>query len=75
MERGLTAVLDIPKIEGKPQKHCREKPLVSYSHFCKPVYESKPAVLRSAVILQNCFLFLSGNELSHTVSGSVVSAS
>lgn len=32
-------------------------------------------MLRSAVILQNCFPFLSENELSHTVSSIVVSAS
>lgn len=62
-------------LRENPKKHCREKPPVSYSPFCKPVYKSKPVVLRSAVILQNCFLLLSGNELSHTVSGMVVSAS
>jgi len=59
-----------------PKKHCREKPP---KQPVTPVFTSlrtkaEPGVLRSAVILQNCFLFLSGNELSHTVSGIVVSS-
>lgn len=64
-------------LRENPQNHCREKPSKQtvIPIFAGPCTKAEPAVLRSAVILQNCFLFLSGNELNHTVSGIVVSAS
>lgn len=63
--------------EGNPNSYCWEKPSnqPAISVFAGLHIKAEPVILRSAVILQDYFLSLSRNKLSHAVSSILVSAS
>lgn len=63
--------------EGNPNSYCWEKPWnpPALSIFAGLHVKAEPVILGSAVILQDYFLSLSGNKLSHAVSSILVSAS